>query len=149
MWDAWPRECGEVLVFGNDANEAMFRHKESKRSLNPVLASPKWKNGLSIFYMKGTEPLWLRGNHMVAWEVCAEEVFVNERNWREVHNEELYDLQASPHNFINIMICWRRIRWVRAVIRMDRYETRAGLRKESMKERDHLQGLVVDGSILQ
>jgi hypothetical protein len=43
MWDAWPRECGEVMVFGNDANEAMLRHKESKRRLNPVLASPKWK----------------------------------------------------------------------------------------------------------
>jgi len=36
---------------------------------------------------------------------------------------------------------------VRPVMYMDRYETRTGLRKESLKERDQSHGLGVDGSI--
>ena len=57
MWDAWPRECGEVLVFGNDANLAMFR-------LNPVLTPPKWINVLTDI---------LNERH---WEVHNEELYV-------------------------------------------------------------------------
>jgi hypothetical protein len=36
---------------------------------------------------------------------------------------------------------------VRPVLYVDRYETRIGLRKESLKEKDHLQVLGIDGSI--
>jgi hypothetical protein len=66
--------------------------------------------------------------------------------WRRLHNEELYDTYSSP-NIIRI-IKSRRTRWAGHVARMERGETHTGLWWGSPRERDHVEGLGVDGWII-
>jgi hypothetical protein len=70
---------------------------------------------------------------------------MKERYWREVHNEELFSVGFTTkyYEYCNHL----KKEELRPVMYMGRYGTPTGLRKESLKERDHLQPLGIDGSI--
>ena len=60
--------------------------------------------------------------------------------WRRLHKKELYDLYFSP----NIMS----MRWSGSVARMGRRDVHAGFWWGNLRERDHLENLDIDGSII-
>jgi len=64
------------------------------------------------------------------------------REWRKLHNEELYDLYSSP-NIVRV-IKQRKIRWVGHVARMGRREKYAGFWWGTLRERGQLEDPGVD-----
>jgi hypothetical protein len=63
--------------------------------------------------------------------------WIRRREWRRLHNEELYDLY-SPSNIIRVLKS-RRMRLARHVARMSD--------RRDLRERDHLEGLGVEDNI--
>jgi len=66
--------------------------------------------------------------------------------WRKLHNEELYDMYYSP-NFFRV-IKSRKMRWAEHVARIRRGEAYKGFWWGNLRERDHLEGPGVDGSVI-
>jgi len=66
--------------------------------------------------------------------------------WRKLHNEELNDLCYSPD--IMRVIKSRRMRWTGHVARVGRGDVYTGLWWGNLRERDHLEDLGVEGSII-
>jgi hypothetical protein len=66
--------------------------------------------------------------------------------WRKLHNEELTNLYSSP-NIIRV-IKSRRMRWVGHVALMGRVEVHTGFWWGNLRERGHLQDLLVDYKII-
>jgi hypothetical protein len=65
--------------------------------------------------------------------------------WKK-HNEELNDLHSLPISVL--VIKSRRMRWVGHVARMGRGEVCTGFWWGTLRERDHLEDLGVDGRII-
>jgi hypothetical protein len=68
------------------------------------------------------------------------------REWRRLHNEELYDLYSSPNSVR--LIKARKMRWAAHVARMGRGEVHTGLWWGNLTEINHLEDLGVDGKII-
>jgi hypothetical protein len=66
------------------------------------------------------------------------------RDWRRLHNKELYDLYSSPN--ITWVIKSRRMRWVGHVALMR--DRRGAYRWGDLGERDHLEEPGLDGRII-
>jgi len=68
------------------------------------------------------------------------------KNWRKLHNEELYNLYSSP-NIVQV-IKWRRMRWAVHVAHMGDSRAYTGFWWENLRERDQLGDPGVDGKII-
>jgi hypothetical protein len=68
------------------------------------------------------------------------------REWRKLHNEELYELYCSP-NIIRL-IKSRIIIWAGHVARMGQVEMRTGFWWGDLMDRDHLENPGVDGRVI-
>jgi hypothetical protein len=68
------------------------------------------------------------------------------KEWRKIHNEELYGLYSLP-NIVRVFKS-RRMRWAGHVARMGRYEVFAVFRWGNLRERGHLGDPGVDGRII-
>jgi hypothetical protein len=68
------------------------------------------------------------------------------REWKRLHNKELYALYSSP-NIIRV-IKSRRLRWAGHVARMGRGEVHIGLWWGNLREVNHLKDPGVDGWII-
>jgi hypothetical protein len=68
------------------------------------------------------------------------------REWRRLHNVELYALYSSP-NIIRV-IKSRRLRWAGNVDVWGRGEVHTGLYWGNLREGDHLEDPGVDGKII-
>jgi len=66
--------------------------------------------------------------------------------WRKLHMEKLNDLYSSP-NIIQV-IKSRRVRWAGHVARVRRGEVHTGFWWRKLKERDHLEDLILEGRII-
>jgi hypothetical protein len=66
--------------------------------------------------------------------------------WRRPHNEELYNLNASP-NVIR-MIKSRRMKWAGHVACIEGIRNSYAFWLENMKERNHSENLGIDGKII-
>jgi len=67
-------------------------------------------------------------------------------DWRRLHKEELYALYCSP-NIIRL-IKSRRMRWAGHVACMGIGKVHTGFLWEHLSERDHLEGLGINGRII-
>jgi hypothetical protein len=65
---------------------------------------------------------------------------------RKLHNEELNDLYCSP-NIIRV-IKSRRMKWAGHVVRMDQRKGHTGFWWGCLREREHLEDLVIDGRVI-
>ena len=68
------------------------------------------------------------------------------REWRKLHNEDLYDLYSSPNIFRLIKL--RRIRWMGHVARRGREGVFTGFCWGYMRERDYYEDPGADGRII-
>jgi len=68
------------------------------------------------------------------------------REWRRLHNDELYELY-SLSNTIRV-IKSRIIMWAGHVARMGRVEMRTGFWRGDLMDREHMENLGVDGSVI-
>jgi hypothetical protein len=69
------------------------------------------------------------------------------RGWRRPHNDENYNLYASPYIIIR-MIKSRRLRWAGHILRMGEARNAYNILLENLKGRDHLEDLGVYGKII-
>jgi hypothetical protein len=69
------------------------------------------------------------------------------REWRRLHNEELYALYSSP-NTIRVVIKLRRMRWAVHVARWGTGELHIGFWWGDLRQGNLLEDLDVDGRII-
>ena len=113
-----------------------------------------WTEGAAvILYGCETWSLTLRKQHRlrvfvnrVPREVLGPGTYEVTGEWRRLHNEELNALYCSPN--IICMIKSRRIRWAGHVACMGDRRVHTGFWWGDLRERDHLEGLDINGRII-